>query len=185
MKQDLTIYERFLAFLGLQFAKLQFRNDIDRPQAMTNFFSGAKNVLIALPVGYEEAILASDAFQSFRQQLRHLHLTVINSGTRRTSLVDYPHCEVIRMDPIDINKFLLPTRSLLQRVASRTYDTAIDLNLDFVLYTAYICKASGAKIRVGFTRPASDVFFNVQLNLKSPRTPQAVYESFASCLAMF
>ena len=185
MKQDITLYNRFLAFLGLQLAKFQFRNDVDRMTTMTNFFSGASNVLITLPVSYEDAMLASNALRDYKNQLKHLHLTVLNSGTRRTSLVDFPHCEVIRMDPLDVNKFSLPTRPLMQRVLHREYDTAIDLNLDFVLYTAYICKASGAKARVGFTRPGSDTFFNVQLNLKSPRTPQAVYEAFVACLSMF
>jgi len=179
------MFESTLGWMGLQFARFQFRNDIERVQDLTKFFSGARNVLITLPVGYEEAIIASNALREFRNRLNHLHLTVVSSGTRATSLIDYQRCEVIRIDPLDINKFSLPTRSLLQRIESREYDTAVDLNLDFVLYTAYICKASGAKVRVGFTHPASDVFFNVQVNLKTPGTPQAIYNQFAACLAMF
>ena len=178
------MFERALAWMGLQFARFQFRNDIEKVHALTDFFSGARNVLILLPVGYDEAIIASNALREYRHRLNHLHLTVVNSGTRTTSLIDYTRCEVIRIDPTDINKFSLPRRSLLQRIESRDYDTAVDLNLDFVLHTAYICKASGARVRVGFTHPSADMFYNVQLNLKEG-TPQSIYSHFAACLAMF
>jgi hypothetical protein len=179
------MFERTLALLGYQFAKFQFRGDVDTVQPMTNFFSGARNVLITLPIGYEEAIVASNALRAFRNRWNHLHLTVVNNSTRATSLIDFPKCEIVRIDPLDINKFSLPSRSLLQRIFTRQYDVALDMNLDFVLHTAYICKASRAKIRVSFTHQASDVFFNVQLNLKRQGSPQSLYEKFASCLAMF
>jgi ADP-heptose:LPS heptosyltransferase len=179
------MFERALALVGYQFAKFQFRNEFDTVQPMTDFFSGAKNVLIALPVGYEEAIVASNALRAFRSRWLHLHLTVIHNSTRATSLIDFPKCEVVRIDPPEINKFSLPTKSLLQRIITRQYDVALDMNLDFVLHTAYICKASRAKVRVGFAHQASDVFFNVQLNLRRHGSPQSLYEKFASCLAMF
>jgi hypothetical protein len=179
------MFERALAKLGLQFAKFQFRSDIDTVQPMTEFFTGARNVLITLPLGYEEAILAGNAMKAFRNRLSHLHLTVVNNSTRATSLIDFPKCEVVRLDPADINKFSLPTKQLLQRILQREYDVAMDLNLDFVLHTAYICKASRARVRVGFNHPWSDVFFNVQLNFDKQRSPQVLYEKFAACMAMF
>ena len=179
------MFERTLARLGLIFAKFQFRSDIDTIQPMTEFFTGAKSVLITLPTGYDEANLAGNALRAFRDRLSHLQLTVVNNSTRATSLIDFPKCEVIRIDPPDINKFSLPSKQLLHRILNRQYDVAMDLNLDFVLHTAYICKASRAKARVGFANPGSDIFFNVQLNFSKHHSPQALYEKFAACMAMF
>jgi len=179
------MFEGALAYIGLQFTKFQFRSDIDQVQPMTDFFRGAQDVLITLPIGYETAILAGNALREYRDQLKHLNITVVHNSTRATSLTEFPKCEVIRLDPIDINRFSLPTKTLLRRIYTRQFDVAIDLNLDFVLHTAYICKASRAKVRVGFVNPVSDIFFNVQLNLNKQRTPQAIYEKFAHCLAMF
>lgn len=178
--------ERLYKYVGLQFARFQFRNEIDKMQQMTNFMGRAKNVLIALPMGYNEANIASDAIRATREQFKHVNLAVINNSTRMTSLVDFPKCEVIRLDPVDLNRFFLPTKSLLQRVLCREYDVAIDLNLDFVLHTAYICKATRAGVRVGFAcHPYSEMFYNVLLNLNTSRTPKAIYENFAACLSMF
>ena len=177
--------ERVYAYLGLQIARFQFRSDIDTVQPLTTFFTGAKNVLVVLPTGYEEAIIAGDALHAFRNRLMHLNLTVVHTSTRATSLSDFPRSEVIRIDPENINKLSLPRKELLQRIMHREYDAAVDLNLDFVLHTAYICKASRARVRVGFVHQWSDLFFNVQFNIDKQRTPQVVYEKFAACLAMF
>ncbi len=179
------MFERTKAYVGLQYAKFQFRKEKDVPQPLTNFFSGAKNVLITLPLGYEEAIIASNALRAFRARLNHLQLTVINNSTRATSLIEFSKCEVIRMTNNDVNKLYLPSQGLMQRILEKEYDVAIDLNLGFVLHTAYICKASKAKARVGFANSASDAFFNVQLNLKMPASPQVMYDKFAACLSMF
>jgi hypothetical protein len=168
------MFESVLAYLGLQVAKFQFRNDFDQVQPMTKFLRGAQNVLIIMPVGYEYAVIAKE-----------IHITVVHNSTRETALANFPRCVVVRLDPPDVNKFSLPTKVALQRILTREYDVAIDLNLDFVLHTAYICKASRAKVRVGFTSPVSDVFFNISINLNKQRTPQVVYEKFAECLAMF
>lgn len=171
--------------LGYLFAKMQFRSDIDHVQPMAEFIKKARNVLIVLPVGYDEAAVASDALYSTCSQLNNVHLTVIHTSTRATQLTVFPHCEVIRLDPADINRFSLPTRSLMQRIFQREYDVAMDLNLDFVLHTAYICKASRAKVRVGYSHAAADLFYNVQLRFARSGSSQVMYKKFASCLAMF
>lgn len=179
------MFEKVLRYVGFGIARFQFRSDIDTVQPLTKFFTGAQSALIMLPAGYEEANIAGDALHAFRNRLVHLNLTVVHTSTRATSLSDFPRSEVIRIGPSDINRLSLPTKGLLQRIIHRDYDAAVDLNLDFVLHTAYICKASRAKVRVGFVHPWSDTFFNVQFNLDKQRTPQVVYEKFAACLAMF
>ena len=179
------MFEKTLVYLGLQFAKFQFRNDFDQVQSLTGFFREARNTLIILPVGYEEAIIAGNALRDFRDTMSKVHLTVLHQSTRETVLASFPKCEVVRLDPGDINKFSLPTKTALQRIFTKEFDVSVDLNLDFVLHTAYICKASRARIRVGFKNPYSDIFFNIHLNINKRKTPQTAYDKFAECLAMF
>jgi hypothetical protein len=177
--------EEAFAFVGLQVARLQFRTDLDVVQPMTEFLKDAQNVLITLPTGYDNSILAGTAIRAYRDRLSHLHLTVVNNSTRATPLSEFPRSEVVRIDSSDINRFSLPRRQLLKRIMTRPFDVAIDMNLDFVLHTAYICKVSRARVRVGFAHSAADMFYNVQLKLNAQRSPQALYESFAAALAMF
>jgi len=166
-------------------ARLKFRSDRDAVQPFTGFLREAHNVLITLPTGYDNSVLAGTAIRAYRERLAHLHLTVVHNSTRATPLSEFPRSEVVRLDATDINRFSLPTHQLLKRIMTRQFDVAVDLNLDFVLHTAYICKASGARVRVGFKHSAADMFYNVQLNMNAQRSPQALYENFAACLAMF
>lgn len=178
--------DRTFALLGLQFAKFQFRSDFDTPQHLTNFFTGAKNVLVTMPRGYDNAVHAGNALYKYRDALSHVHLTIIHTGTRETNLTSFLHSRIIRITPADVNRFMLPKRALMQQIFSREYDVALDLNLDFVLHSAYICKASRAKVRVGLHRsPLADLFFNVRVDLAERRAPQSMYEQFAACLMMF
>lgn len=180
------MFDRTLSLVGLQFAKFQFRSDFDRPQVLTNFFTGAKNVLVVMPRGYDNAVLAGNALHKYRDELNQLHLTIIHTGTRETTLSSFLHSQIIRITPDDINRFSIPTRGLMQRIFNREYDVALDLNLDFVLHSAYICRASRAKVRVGFQRsPLAENFFNVRVELGDRRAPQTMYERFAASLMMF
>jgi hypothetical protein len=171
--------------IGLQIARYQFRKEHDTIQPLTNFFSDARNVLIILPVGYDEANLAGEALEAQRNKLGDIHLVVVHSSTRHTSLAVFPKSEIVRLDPPDIDRFFLPRPSVIQRLPKYQYDVAMDLNLDFVLHSAYICKASHARVRVGFSHPNADLFYNVQLQFGEPRTPQAMYDKFVNCLSMF
>ena len=171
--------------IGLRLARYEFRNETDPLQPMSNFFSGARNVLVLLPAGYDEAILASEALSAQREKLANVHLVVVHNSTRFTSLAMFPRSEVIRLDPPDINRFFLPRKGVVQRLPKCAYDVAIDFNLDFVLHSAYICRASRAKVRVGFARAEGDTFYNVHLQFNEQRTKQALFDKYVKCLSMF
>jgi hypothetical protein len=174
------------ARMGLQFAKFQFRSDFDRPQELTKFFTGARNILVTMPRGYDNAVLAGNALHRYRDALKDVHLTIIHTGTRETTLSSFLHSQIIRITPADVNRFSLPRRALLSRIYTREFDVALDLNLDFVLHSAYICKASRARVRVGLHQsPLAELFFNVRVDLAERRAPQSTYEQFAACLMMF
>ncbi len=100
--------DRTLSLVGLQFAKFQFRSDFDTPQDLTNFFTGAKNVLVAMPRGYDNAVHAGNALHKYREELGHLHLTIIHTGTRETTLSSFLHSQIIRITPAGHQQVLAP-----------------------------------------------------------------------------
>jgi ADP-heptose:LPS heptosyltransferase len=177
--------EEFYRYCGFRFAKFQFRSAREIPVTMTAFLRNAKQILITLPVGYDEANVASAAMRKLQTHFDRARLTVVHTSTRHTSLTGMLRCEVVRIDPADINRFFLPSRALLQRIGTASYDVAIDLNLDFVLHTAYICRAVCSGVRVGFLRSESEPFFNVQIETDTQSAPQTKYEKLITTLAMF
>lgn len=152
---------------------------------MTDFFHSGKNFLIVLPSEYEEAAIAGNTLKKLFDALKKAHLTVIATGIRATALSDMKRSEIIRLDDVDINKLFLPRKNVLQRLHARSYDVAIDMNLDFVLHAAYICRESRAPIRVGVMHQNGERFFNVLLNLNRAAPSHVVYEKFVQQLEMF
>jgi ADP-heptose:LPS heptosyltransferase len=179
------MFEQFYKYCGFRFAKFQFRSTRETPVTMTRFLRDAKQILIALPAGYDDANVASNALRKLRTHFDRARLTVIHTGTRETSLTGILRCEVVRIDPTDVNRFFLPRQALLQRIGNASYDVAIDLNLDFVLHTAYICRAVCSGVRVGFLRPEAEPFFNVQVETDAHAAAQAKYDKLITTLAMF
>jgi hypothetical protein len=180
----MQILRQIRTWLGLAYARWRFRTDRDYHQPLTEFFRSARSILVVLPMGYEDANVAGAAFKRLLGGAANAHVTVVTTGIRATPLSD-GRSEVIRVDEVDLNPFFLPRNNIMHRVIAHSYDLAVDLNLDFVLHAAYICKASRAPVRVGIRREHSDTFYNVQLNLDRSGSPQTVYGRFVDLLNMF
>jgi hypothetical protein len=99
--------QRAFTYLGYRYAKFQFRADVDAVQPLTDFFHTAKSMLVILPVGYEEALIAGTILRDVLKLRRSLHLAVITTA-RRNSPGELSRCEVVRLNPEDINRFFLP-----------------------------------------------------------------------------
>src|SRR5713226_3230086 len=130
--------------VGLLYARWHFRTERDPEQPLTDFLRRSQSILVLLPDGYNEAVIAGNSLKNLKDLLQNVHLTIVTTGIHPTPLSSSRRVEVIRIDDGDVNKFSLPRRPALQRILARSYDVAVDLNLDFVLHAAYICKASRA-----------------------------------------
>ncbi|MDI6802891.1 MAG: hypothetical protein QME58_03475 [Bacteroidota bacterium] len=179
------MFEHTLEYIGLQYTKFLYRKEKDTQQELTDFISHARTILIVLPVDYEDAQAAGIAFRTIRDKLENKEITIVTEGIRSTSLSELPRSKVIRMSASHINKFFLPRQNFLDRLRETSYDVIINLNLDFVLYTAYICKATGAKYRIGLADRAADTFYNVQFNFNKAQPASNIYQQFVQYLKMF
>lgn len=179
------MFEKTLEKLGIIYSKYTFRKDKDHQQNLTNFISRSKKILLILPSDYEDSQVACSAFKTLKEKLQDAEITIIAEGIRSISITDILKTKVIRISEAYINKFSLPRKVLLDRIYESTYDLAIDLNLEFLLYSAYICKVSGAKYRIGFTSKHSDAFFNIQFNFDKTQKPTEVYNHLVDYLKKF
>lgn len=179
------MFEHTLEYIGLQYTKFLFRKEKDTQQELTDFITQSRSILIVLPVDYEDAQAAGNAFRTLRDKFENKEITIVAEGIRSTSLSEFPRSKVIRMSASHINKFFLPRQNFIDRLRETNYDLTIDLNLDFVLYTAYICKATDAKYRIGLADRAADTFYNVQLNFNKSQPASYIYQQFVQYLKMF
>ena len=113
------------------------------------------------------------------------NLTVIVPEEARPIVRQLPRCDVIHLRRDDIGSFALPKKGIIHRIQRNEYDLVLDLNVEFFLPAAYLCKASRSRLRVGFATEYADTFFNFQIKTNAARNVKTIYERFAACLDMF
>jgi ADP-heptose:LPS heptosyltransferase len=134
----------------------------------------------------EQVLLPTTAIiELLRRKFPEENLTLITREHDLSLPPLLPRSTVIRLVKEDVSFFYLPRTPFLEGLAKREFDLAIDLNLDLVLPSAYICRESKARVRVGFIRHRSDTFYNLAIQLNPVLNREEIYERLANCLQMF
>jgi hypothetical protein len=177
------MFESARRSIGYHLAGFTFRSKPDQTMSFTGALTAGKRVLLVLPLVPTQHSTAA-IIGLVRTRYGDDHITVVADALDNGITALMPHSEILRISAQQVTRFFHPPGALLQRIAGKPFDIAIDLNLDFLLPSGYICKASGARVRVGFTQPGADVFYNLQVQT-GDRRGHGVYERLASCLKMF
>ncbi len=171
--------------LGMLRAQLAFRRSASDVVQFTSAISGAKRALLIMPFVEEESIPTGLVITMLKRMYGDANLTVVlntHLGKVERSL---PRGRFIFIHPGDLDAFFLPRQYVVRQVQERSYDIAIDLNLDLVLASAYICRASAARVRIGFAGTKADVFFNLQIKPDPTLSKKLIYDRLVTCLQMF
>jgi ADP-heptose:LPS heptosyltransferase len=171
--------------IGIQQARFHFRKSHEKIISFTRSFSAAHNALLVLPLGPTEFPATYPVIHMLKQQFHEENITVVTAEGDQEVRRLLSHSRFIPLTLSEMTFFYLPRKEVLDSVRRKPYDLAIDLNLDLVLPSAYICKASGAQVRIGFVRKRADGFFNFQVRTDHTQTRERIYDRLATCLKMF
>ena len=171
--------------IGMLAARFHFRSSRETVISFSHSISTSNRVLVIMPLKQPAEEGQTRVLTFLRDHFDEPDITVIvpEGGTPVERVL--PRCRVLRVGAGDVNRFFLPRRTFLARVAERSYDLALDLNLDFMIPSAYICKESNARVRTGFSALHADAFFNFQIRLDPAAPREHAYDRFVQCLEMF
>ena len=133
---------------------------------------------------YDAAALVT-VMEYCSKQFSPRNLVLVGRVDRAAQLKLDRGIQIIAVAPTDINAWFLPRGELTRKVKKSTFDLAIDLNLGVALPSAYLCRASGARIRVGFKKRFADTFYNFQIQPHHSTNFGAACNSLIECLRMF
>lgn len=170
---------------GLLGARWHFRKVRDEIIPFADAIASAHHILLVMPLHGNPLYPVAPVITMLRKRLLDNQITVVVSHHSTEALEALKHSPVIRILPSEINFWFLPKRDVLARVATRTYDVAIDLNLDFLIPSGYICRESNARVRIGFAGKRADAFYNLQVQVRPTESRTQQYERMARCLQMF
>ncbi len=166
-------------------AQYQFRRTTDRIVSFSGTLSASKSVMIVLPFGDNDPHSFRSVTDLLIERFEGQYITVVSSDHAVDMMRMLPRSTIIHYRPDELNVLNLPRKELYERIINRSIDLAIDLNLDFLLPPAYICKASGAKIRVGFQRQYAEQYFNFLVRPDMTLARKMIYSRLAHFLKKF
>jgi ADP-heptose:LPS heptosyltransferase len=166
-------------------ARFHFRSSREKVISFSHSIATSDRVLVVMPMRQTDEAEEAQVLTFLREHFYEPDITVIvpAGGTQVERIL--PRCRVLPVGPEDVNAFFLPRRAFLARVAERSYDLAVDLNLDFVIPSAYICRESNARVRTGFSALHADTFYNFQVRLEPATRKEHAYDRLVRCLQMF
>jgi len=171
--------------IGFQAARFHFRKAHDEVISFAGSLAGADRVLLIMPLDGTPLFPVAPVITAVKERLAEDNITIVTLEHSTETLTALPRSHIVRILPKEINAWFLPRRGFIERVHRRTYDAAIDLNLDFNLPSGYICKESRARVRVGFAAKRADAFYNLQIQVNPAQSRTVLYERMARCLQMF
>ncbi len=173
------------ASAGLLAARFHFRKYHDDVIPFAGAVTSAQRALLIMPLHQGEFLPTVMIVDMLRRRFREENMTVVTTEHSLEVMRVLPRSQVVRIMRSDLNTFLLPKKDFLRRLQAQTFDVAVDLNLDFVLPSGYICRQTNARVRVGFAGKRSDTFYNLQVRLNPEQGRGEAYDRLARCLQMF
>ena len=171
--------------IGMQAARFHFRTSQEKVISFSHSISTSDRVLVIMPPAQSTGEGEARVLTFLREHFYEPDITVIAAAGGTPVERILPRCRVLLVGPGDVNRLFLPRPSFLARVAERNYDLALDLNLDFMIPSGYICKESNARVRMGFSALHADTFFNFQVRLEPAPGRVHAYDRLVQCLEMF
>lgn len=171
--------------IGFLAAMYHFRSSRDKMISFTAAVSSAHQALLILPLSHHEFLPTIMVVDLLKKRFQEENITVITGDHGIEVVRMLPRSQFIHILVHEINLFYLPCADVIQRVKKKKYDIAIDLNLDFVLPSAYICRESSARVRIGFVRKHADAFYNFQIQHDPTLGRKFIYDRLAKCLQKF
>lgn len=177
--------DRLFGAIGLFIARFHFRKAPQEVLSFNEAVRSARRVLVIMPLRKREFLPTVMVIEFLKQRFREEHITIVSDDHGREAVRMLPRSYFIHVLKDEVGPVFLPRRTLLYRVRERQYDLAIDLNLDFVLPSAYICRESNARVRIGFARNNADTFYNFQIQTDPRLDRKKVYDRMAAFLQKF
>jgi len=179
------MFEGLRTLVGWQTARFRFRKDRDRVIRFTEAVTSARSALVIMPLNPTNLLPTVTVFEMLKKKFQEEHLTVITGDHGLEVMRLLPRTQFIHILAAEVSPFYLPHKDIIARVRKKPYDLAIDLNLDLVLPSGYICRASDARIRVGFVRKRADMFYNFLIRPDPTLGTKLIYDRMVQCLQRF
>lgn len=176
---------QFRKKVGLWYSMLHFGRRKDHVLHFTRAISTARNALVCIPESVTDPLLLDEVFEFLTRKFSSNNVILVSKKQFSKTLPTRYGFALITYSDEDLNQWFLPRSELLRKVKKSTFDLALDLNRDFALTSAYLCRESQAPLRVSFTKRHADEFYNFQIQTREQSEEALAYTNLLNCMQMF
>ena len=178
------MFDDFRRRIGLSYTRFHFRAKKESPIRFSDVVTRSRKALILFPEQPLDPGTAEMILRYLTRRFSNGSTTVIVREDLRSALPALSAARVITYTAEEVTSWFTPRSALIRRIKTSTFDVALDLNVNFALPSAFLCKESGAPVRVSFTKLNADEFFNLQVRTRLIDNPSNAYQSLMRCLDM-
>jgi len=147
-------------------------------------FLNAQKILIIMPLDIEQFEIAFSVLPQFQRIFDKTEIWYLVPEGYRDFFSRRNPGEVIGYNKSDSNFLLLPKKRLKDEITWQEFDITISLNSGFDLFTAHLCLASKAPIRVSLYDDLSAPYFTFQIKDQTTHFLGQRYKNLAKYLSM-
>ncbi|MBE0557833.1 MAG: hypothetical protein IH628_11430 [Proteobacteria bacterium] len=182
---DDTMLDTARLRIGLWYSRFQFRKSKDALLEFTDAVRRAKRALVVLPRTPKDPASLQWVIRYLVDRFARGSLIIVARQEFSSWLAADKRYEILVYGDADVGPWFTPDVGLLRKLKKSTFDIAIDLNPEFDLFSAFVCRASLAPVRVGFVKDNADVFYNFQIQVGKGAGIAGAYRSLLRCMEMF
>ncbi|MBI3005681.1 MAG: hypothetical protein HYY49_09750 [Ignavibacteriales bacterium] len=171
--------------VGISYSRFHFRKMKDPVVRFTEAVNRADQALVIFPETVTDSESLSGVIKYLARRFTSGNLLVVGRDDLLGGLRMHEKISTVTFTPRDINAWYVPSGDLLRKLKRSTFDVAFDLNVNFALPSAFLCRASNAPLRVGFAKTHADQFYNFQIQTRARSNSSFAYKTFLNCLEMF
>ncbi len=171
--------------VGIRYARFHFRKRRDAVVRFTEVVERSQRALVVLPETAADSESMASVVKYLHRRLGSGSVTVVGREEYTRSLPSSISGNTISFTQEEVNGWFIPRSGLLRKMKSSTFDMALDLNVNLALPSAFICRESGAPLRVGFAKPEGDQFYNFVVQTRMTANTPVAYKHLLRCLDMF
>jgi len=145
-------------------------NDSNSPFSIGKSIEESSGILICMPEDEKEFRIARYVFKSVFAAEVSNRVTIILTENNSNSFQQETNARKIVLKKSDIGFWKIPKSKWIIDQGFSEYDLTVDLNTNFCLYSAYLCKKLGNGLLIGFSWNNSDEFYNVVLEMQGTHT---------------
>lgn len=172
--------------VGLLYSRFHFRKISDPVIRFTEAVTHARRALVLLPEATKDISSVQWILRSLAERFANGGLTiVVRSDQASWVRKEQSRFQILSYSEKEVSPWFIPRQELLGKVKRSTFDVAFDLNMEFALTSAFLCRESKAPLRVSFTKLHADEFYNFQVNSRATNSLAVAYRNMVRCLDMF